>query len=122
MWLETRTARPSAASERSKSRSHRMPCGSRPFAGLVEYQDLRVAEQGAGQAEPLPHAQRVAPGPLLGRVGQAYPLQQLPGPEAGYPGLGGEHSQVVTAGAARVGGPRHPAALRRSGAGLASFA
>src|ERR1035441_6299271 len=72
--------------------------------GLVEHQDLRVAEQGGGQAEPLPHAERVAPRPLPARACQADPLQQLSGPAAGYPGLGGQHSQVVAARAAGVGG------------------
>ena len=32
-WLETSTVRPSAAAPRRKSRSQRMPCGSRPLAG-----------------------------------------------------------------------------------------
>src|ERR687897_1293255 len=32
-WLETRIVRPSAASERRRSRSQRTPAGSRPFAG-----------------------------------------------------------------------------------------
>ena len=72
--------------------------------GLVQDQHGRVAEQRGGQAEPLPHAQGVAAGPLPGRMLQADRGQQLAGPFPGDPGGCGQHPQVVPAGAAGVGG------------------
>jgi hypothetical protein len=54
-WLETRIARPWAASDRRKPRIHAVE-------RLVEHEDRRVAQQGRGDPEPLPHAERVAAG------------------------------------------------------------
>ena len=51
---------PSAANARRKSRSQRTPSGSSPLAGLVEDQQLGIAEQGGREAEALAHPERVA--------------------------------------------------------------
>ena len=46
-WLETSTALPCAANHRRKSRSHRIPCGSRPFAG-----SSRIRTRGSPSSAP----------------------------------------------------------------------
>ena len=45
-WLDTRTARPSAARRRSRSRSQRTPAGSRPLVGSSR---TRTADRRAGR-------------------------------------------------------------------------
>ena len=51
---------PAAAKERRKSRSQRIPSGSRPFAGSSSTSSSRDAEQRARDAQALPHSERVA--------------------------------------------------------------
>ena len=99
-------------------------CRVEPVGGLVEHEHLGVAEQRRGQAEPLPHPERVAAGaPPRGSL-QLDELEHLLDPGRGIPAAVGEHAQVVTARAARVERrwprARHPRAaavveLARSG-------
>ena len=81
-WLETRTARPSAASDRSRPADPDDALRVEPVDRLVEHQHRRVAEQRGGDAEPLPHAEREAAGPAPGRRGQADLLEHLVDPAA----------------------------------------
>ena len=59
-WLETSTARPSAASDAQEAAHPDDALGVHAVERLVEHQHRRVAEQRRGDAEPLPHAERVA--------------------------------------------------------------
>ena len=103
-WLDTSTVRPSAASDLIRLRIHRMPSGIQPVHRLVEHQDLRVAEQRRGDAEPLAHAERESLGPLPGHVGQPDDAEHLVHPAAGdVVGLG-QAEQVVAGAAAAVHG------------------
>ena len=78
--------------------------GVEPVDRLVEEQDLRVAEHGHGDAEPLAHAEREAAGPLVRHVLQADQVQHLLDP-AGRQTLGlGQEQQVVAGRAAGVHG------------------
>ncbi len=56
--------------------------GVEPVRRLVEYEDLRVAKEGAGQAEPLAHSQRKFPHPPVRRFAQPDQVKDLvhPGP------------------------------------------
>ena len=66
-WLESRIVIPSDASRFTSSRMSRIPAGSRPGRRLVEQQQLRVAQERRRDAEPLPHAVRVAADAVLRR-------------------------------------------------------
>jgi hypothetical protein len=79
---------------------------------LVEDQDARVAEQRAGQAEALPHAERVVARAPIGGVLQAHQPQQLLHPGAGDAGGVRECAQVVAGAAA---GMKHPAVEHGAG-------
>ena len=91
------SGRPLAASERSRSRSHRTPWGSRPLAGFVEYQHPlgRQAARWPGRAAAAcqvsirrPDARgRGRPGPTR--------AEQFLGPAGGKLGRGRKHLQVV---------------------------
>ena len=74
-WLETRTARPSAASERRKPAHPHDALGVQAVERLVEHQHRRVAEQRGGDAEPLAHAERVAARLAPGRRAPARPAR-----------------------------------------------
>ena len=62
-WLETRIARPSAASDRRYPRIHRMPSGSRPLTGSSKMSTGGSPSMARRDAEPLPHAERETAGP-----------------------------------------------------------
>ena len=66
---------------RSRRRSHRArrPWGSSPGRGLVEEQDGRTVEDGAGHHEPLGHAAREGVDRRLGEPGELELLEQLVG-------------------------------------------
>ena len=66
-----------------------------PVDGLVEHQDLRVAEQGARDAEALAHAQREPLRALAGHLGQPDQLQDLSDPALGQVVRLGQAEQVV---------------------------
>ena len=73
---------------------------------LVEQEHLRVAEQRGGDAEPLPHAERVPLDPTAGGAGEADLLEHLvDAADADAVGPGGD-AQVVAAPAAGVHGAR----------------
>ncbi len=55
-------------------------------ARLVEDEHLGVAEQRGGQAEPLPHAERVAAHPPVGLLGQVHLVEHLVDPAGRQPG------------------------------------
>ena len=94
-WLETRTVRPSAASERRNPRSQAMPGRVEPVRRLVEHQHRRVAEQGLGEAEPLPHAEREPADPAVGVLREADQAEHLVDPGAGEARCLGQEPQVV---------------------------
>ena len=74
-----------------------------PVHGLVEDQQLRVAEQARGHAEALAHAHRVRGDLVVGARGQAHPLQRRPDPLARVAAPGrGQQAEVVAAGQVRV--------------------
>ena len=73
---------------------------------LVEHEDLRIAEQGGGDAEPLAHAEREPLAPLARDLREADDAQDLVDPApADAVGLG-QAEQVATCGPAPVHGPR----------------
>ena len=104
-WLETRTVRPSAARDLHQVPDPQDALGVEPVDRLVEHQDLRVAEQGRGDAEPLPHAEREPLGALGGDVGQPHDAEHLVHPAPGDPVGLGQAEQVVAGGAAAVHRP-----------------
>ena len=59
------------------------PFGVEPVHRLVEHEDRRVAEQGGGDAEALPHAERVAADPAAGGTMQTDQVEQLVGAAVG---------------------------------------
>ena len=56
-----RSSCPAALSASSSSRISRMPCGSRPLVGSSRTSSVGPPQQRGGQAESLPHAERVGP-------------------------------------------------------------
>jgi hypothetical protein len=74
--------------------------GVQTVGRLVQDQDLGVAEQGGGQAQPLAHAQGEPADPPMGRLGQANLSQDLVGPGQGQTGGGGDDPEVVAGAAA----------------------
>ena len=65
-------------------------------------QHLRVAEQGGGEPEPLPHAEGEPARPGARRRGQVDLVQHLVDPAAGRPRGRGQDAQVVAGPSARV--------------------
>jgi len=76
--------------------------GVEPVAGLVEHEHLRVPEQRGREAQPLPHAARVAAHPSIGVLAHRHLVEHgvdalaadAPGPR--------RDAQVVAARASRV--------------------
>ena len=101
---QTKTVRPSLASERKKSRIQRIPSGSRPLTGSSKKQHLGIAEQRARDAEALTHAQREVAHLLVGDRGDADELEDLVDARIGDAVRGGEGAQVVARGATGVDG------------------
>src|SRR5262249_28669620 len=98
-WLETKMVRPSAASDLSRPRIQdavRVQAVDR----LVEHQHRRVAEQGRGDAQPLPHAEGEPADPLPGDAVQSRQPEYLGDPAGADPVAGRDGQQVVTGGAA----------------------
>src|SRR5271165_4500538 len=73
-----------------------------PVQRLVEDQGARVAEERAGEAEPLAHAERVAADPPPGGVGEADDAEDFSYPAGRNPRRRGDDPQVLGGGAARV--------------------
>ena len=59
-WLETRTVLPSAAKLAQEVAQPADALRIEPVRGLVEDQQLGVAEQRSSKSEPLPHPERIA--------------------------------------------------------------
>ena len=76
---------------------------------LVQDEDLWIPEQGRGQLQPLPHAQRELAHPTPGHVGQADQVEGLVHPGHRETGSEGHRLQVVLGPAGRVeaGGLEH---------------
>src|SRR5271154_952324 len=81
---DTRTVRPSAASDLSSSRIQRTPSGSRPLTGSAPTTAgrRRPAQPRGGPAEALPHPQGEPAGPGAGDLGQPGQLDHLIDPAA----------------------------------------
>ncbi len=78
------------------------PNGVEAVGGLVQHEQLRVAEQGGSQPEALTHPQGVALDPASARRRQLDQFQNL-GDATGWEPCGeGERTQVVTAGASGI--------------------
>ena len=104
-WLETSTARPSAASDRSRPADPDDALGVQAVDRLVEHQHRRVAEQRRGDAEPLPHAEREAAGPASRADGRRPDLvEHLVDPPGGEAVAVGQPQQVVAGSPAGVHG------------------
>ncbi len=75
---DSSTVPPRLAYSRSRLRIQWMPAGSRPLAGSSRIRIFGIAQQGVGDAEALPHAERVVLDPALRLVrGQADELEHL---------------------------------------------
>ena len=80
-----------------------MPGRVEPGGGLVEQQQLRLAQQRRGDAEPLPHAVRVPADAILGAVAQLDHLEHLLDARARVAAVEiGEQPQVLPAREVRV--------------------
>ena len=99
-WLETRTVLPPAANERRNVAQPADALGVEPVRGLVEDQQLRVAEQRRREPEPLAHAERVGArrGGAAASV-EVDELQHLVHARVRETGREREREQVVAAGA-----------------------
>jgi hypothetical protein len=71
------------------------PLGIEPVCRLVEHQQPRPAQQRAGDAQPLAHAERVAADPAAGRSRELDLLEHLVHARRRDPGRRREHAQVV---------------------------
>ena len=84
-WLDTSTARPWAASDAQEAAHPDDALGVHAVERLVEHQHRRVAEHRGGDAQPLPHAQRVAARLAPGRRFQPGLAEHLVDPAGGRP-------------------------------------
>ena len=71
------------------------PFGVEAVGGLVEHEDLGVAEQGGGEPEPLTHAEREAADASPSNRGQPDVGEHRVDPLVGQAGGGGEDAQVL---------------------------
>ncbi len=79
-WLDRKTVVPAAVQLQQQLADLRDALRVQAVRRLVQDQQLRTAEQRAGQPEPLPHAQRVGPDRSLADTGQADLLEDLVDP------------------------------------------
>ena len=84
-WLETSTVRPSSASAAQQFAHPADALGVQAVDRLVEQQDVGVAEQRGGDAEPLAHAEGEPAHPVVGDGVQADQLDHLVHPRGGQP-------------------------------------
>ena len=90
------------------------PRGVHPVGRLVQDQQARTAEHGAGQAQALAHPERVTAHLLAAGIGQADALERPVNQVGGVPAVEpGQHSQVLPAAevrveAGRLDEPAHP--------------
>ena len=118
-WLDTSTARPSRGQRPQEAAHPHDALGVQAVERLVEHEHRRVAEQRRGDAEPLPHAERVAAGLAPGHRLQAGLLDHLVDPPGGQALRVGQPQQVVAAGPARVQRGGVQQRRRRGSAGAA---
>ena len=91
---------PALAGQRLHQRAHPQDAfGVEAIDGLVEKQHAGVAQQGAGDAETLGHAEGEGPRLPPGHVAEAYEIEHLVDPLAGYV-AGLRQGQKVVAGLA----------------------
>ncbi len=98
-WLEINTVPRRSANRRMNVRNSR---GVEPVRRLVEDEQLGVAEQGTGEAEPLAHAKRVPPHHPVGRLRELDELQHLLDADRRDPCRKRGHTQVIAARASGV--------------------
>ena len=104
-WLETRTVRPSAASDLIRLRIHRMPSGSSPLTGSS---NIRICGSPSSAAAMPSRCRMPSENPLVrldGHVGQADQAEHLVHPAPADPVGLGQAEQVVAGGAAAVDRP-----------------
>src|SRR3954453_5736760 len=104
MWLERRIVIPSPARRFTSSRMSRIPAGSSPVVGSpssrscgaggggparrpVEHQQLRLAQERRGDAEPLAHPVRVAADAILAAIAQLDHVDHYFDPRAREPAV-----------------------------------
>ena len=101
-WLDTNTVPPRAGEVAEVVAQPADAVGVEAVGRLVEQQDLRVAEEGAGQGEALAHAEREAAGALVGGRLEADLGQDLVDPVGRDVAHRGHGPQVVPGRAAGV--------------------
>ena len=106
-WLETSTVRPSDGGAAQEVAQPADALRVQAVGGLVEDEDLGVAEQRGGEAQALAHPGRVAARAPIGRVAHLDEVQHLVDARRRQPGEVGERAQVVAPRAPRM----HPADL-----------
>ena len=79
-WLDTKTVPPRVGEVAQVGAQPADAVRVETVGRLVEQQHLRVAEQRAGQSEPLTHAEREPAGPLIGRRVESDLREDLVGP------------------------------------------
>ena len=96
---ERKTVRPSPTNARIRRRISRMPGRVEPVHRLVEDQERRVGEQAPGDAEALPHAERVRLHAVVRALGQPHALERVgDAPVGGAISCRGDDLQVLAAG------------------------
>jgi hypothetical protein len=101
-WLDTSTARPSAASDRRKPADPADAVGVQPVHRLVEQEHRGVAQHGTGDAQPLEHAQGEPAGASPRGRRQPHELEHLVDPSTGEAVGLGHPEQVVPCPSTRV--------------------
>ncbi len=74
------------------------------FGGVVEYQGVRVADEGGGQAQAAVHPAGELAHALFGQSAEADEVEDVVGAGGGDAGGGAEHAQMAAGGAGGVGG------------------
>ena len=78
------------------------PLGIQPVRGLIENEQLRISEQRTGNAQALPHAERIAADRALGDIRNSDETQHLVDATSRNAGGGGENAQVISTAAFAV--------------------
>ena len=94
-WLETSTVRPLGGLRAQEVAQPADPLRIEAVRGLVQYEAARIAEQGAREAEALPHAQRVRLHALVAGALELHQAQHLLHAASGTSRSRGDHPQVV---------------------------
>src|SRR5665811_1408191 len=70
--------------------------GIESVGGFIEDEDLRIAEQGCRQSQPLAHSERESPGPSPAGLRKTNEVQHFVAPLVGGTHLRGENPQMVS--------------------------